>query len=257
MHSDSETSESSNRSLFLSPRSIAIIGASEKPGIGRAIFTNIKNGYKGKIYPVSPTNEYVSGIKAYKSVLDIPEDIDLAVVATPNKIVPKVMEEVGMKKIQASIIVSAGFKEVDEQGATLEREVADICKKYGIRVIGPNCLGIMSLSQNNMMNSTFLKITPKYGSVALISQSGAICAATVEDAEAQNIGFSKVISMGNKVDMDESDVLELLAEDEDTRVIVMYLEDIRNARRFMDVAKRITTEKRKPVIVLKAGRSAE
>ncbi|HZB16254.1 MAG TPA: CoA-binding protein, partial [Nitrososphaeraceae archaeon] len=120
MNSDRETSESSNRSLFLSPRSIAIIGASEKPGIGRAIFTNIKNGYKGKIYPVSPTNEYVSGIKAYKSVLDIPEDIDLAVVATPNKIVPKVMEEVGMKKIQASIIVSAGFKEVDEQGATLE-----------------------------------------------------------------------------------------------------------------------------------------
>ena len=173
MNSDSETSESSNRSLFLSPRSIAIIGASEKPGIGRAIFANIKNGYKGKIYPVSPTNEYVSGIKVYKSVLDIPEDIDLAVVATPNKIVPKVMEEVGMKKIQASIIVSAGFKEVDEQGATLEREVADICKKYGTRVIGPNCLGIMSLSKQNMMNSTFLKITPKHGNIALVSQSGA------------------------------------------------------------------------------------
>jgi 4-hydroxybutyryl-CoA synthetase (ADP-forming) len=107
-------SETYKNSVFLSPKSIAIIGASDKPGIGRAIFTNIKNGYKGKIYPVSPTNEYVSGIKAYKSVLDIPEDIDLAVVATPNKIVPKVMEEVGMKKIQGSIIVSAGFKEVDE-----------------------------------------------------------------------------------------------------------------------------------------------
>src|SRR3989337_3227729 len=112
MNSDSETSESSNRSLFLSPRSIAIIGASEKPGIGRAIFTNIKNGYKGKIYPVSPTNEYVSGIKAYKSVLDIPEDIDLAVVATPNKIVPKVMEEVGMKKIQASLIFQQDLKKL-------------------------------------------------------------------------------------------------------------------------------------------------
>jgi len=104
MNSQSDTY---NNSVFLSPRSIAVIGASEKPGIGRAIFSNIKNGYKGKIYPVSPTNEYVSGMKAYKSVLDIPDDIDLAIVATPNRSVPKVMEEVGMKKIQGSIIVSA------------------------------------------------------------------------------------------------------------------------------------------------------
>ncbi|HEX2014208.1 MAG TPA: acetate--CoA ligase family protein, partial [Nitrososphaera sp.] len=145
----------------------------------------------------------------------------------------------------------------DEAGAKLEKEVGETARKYGIRVIGPNCLGIMSFSKDNIMNSTFLKITPKYGSVALVSQSGAICAATVEDAEAQNIGFSKVISMGNKVDMDESDVLELLAEDPDTRVIVMYLEDIRNARRFMEISSRITTEKKKPIIVLKAGRTAE
>lgn len=257
MNSDSETSESSNRSLFLSPRSIAIIGASEKPGIGRAIFTNIKNGYKGKIYPVSPTNEYVSGIKAYKSVLDIPEDIDLAVVATPNKIVPKVMEEVGMKKIQASIIVSAGFKEVDEQGATLEREVADICKKYGTRVIGPNCLGIMSLSKQNMMNSTFLKITPKHGNIALVSQSGAICAATVEDAMAQGIGFSKVISMGNKIDIDENDILELLCHDPETSVIIMYLEDIHDGRRFMEIGRKTTKQYKKPIVVIKSGRTPE
>jgi 4-hydroxybutyryl-CoA synthetase (ADP-forming) len=167
------------------------------------------------------------------------------------------MEEVGKKGIKGAIIVSAGFKEVDEEGARLEREVGEISKKYGIRVIGPNCLGIMSLSRDNMMNSTFLKITPNHGGIALVSQSGAICAATVEDAVAQNLGFSKVISMGNKVDMDESDVLELLADDENTRVIVMYLEDIRNARRFMDISKRITTEKRKPIIVLKSGRTAE
>src|SRR5881396_719986 len=159
----SHSSDTSSNSVFLSPKSIAIIGASEKPGIGKAIFSNIKNGYKGKIYPVSPTNEYVFGIKAYKSVLEILEDIDLVVVATPNRIVPKVMEEVGMKKIQGAIIVSAGFKEVNEQGANLEKEVAMICKKYGTRVIGPNCLGIMSLSKQNMMNCTFLKITPKHG----------------------------------------------------------------------------------------------
>lgn len=246
-----------SNSIFFSPKSIAVIGASEKPGVGKTIFNNIAKHFKGKIYPVTPTNPTVGGLTAYKSVVDIPESVDLAVVAAPSRFTPAVMEEVGRKGIKGAIIVSAGFKEVDEAGAKLEKEVAEIAKKYGIRVIGPNCLGIMSLSQGNMMNSTFLKITPKYGGVALVSQSGAICAATVEDAEAQNIGFSKVISMGNKVDMDESDILELLADDADTRVIVMYLEDMRSARRFMDIARRITTEKKKPIVVLKAGRTTE
>lgn len=244
-------------SIFFSPKSIAIIGASEKPGVGKTIFYNIAKHFKGKIYPVTPSNPTVGGLTAYKNVLDIPDSIDLAVVAAPSKFTPSVMEEVGKKGIKGAIIVSAGFKEVDEAGAKLEREVGETAKKYGIKVIGPNCLGIMSFSKDNIMNSTFLKITPKFGNIALVSQSGAICAATVEDAEAQNIGFSKVISMGNKVDMDESDVLELLAEDEDTRVIVMYLEDIRNATRFMEIAKRITTQRKKPIIVLKSGRTAE
>jgi 4-hydroxybutyrate---CoA ligase (ADP-forming) len=246
-----------SNSIFFSPESIAIIGASEKPGVGKTIFYNITKHFKGKIYPVTPSNPTVGGLTAYKNVLDIPDSIDLAVVAAPSKFTPSVMEEVGKKGIKGAIIVSAGFKEVDEAGAKLEREVGEIAKKYDIKVIGPNCLGIISFSKDNIMNSTFLKITPKYGNIALVSQSGAICAATVEDAEAQNIGFSKVISMGNKVDMDESDVLELLAEDEDTRVIVMYLEDIRNARRFMEIAKKITAERKKPIIVLKSGRTAE
>src|SRR5918995_106050 len=188
-----------SNSIFFSPKSIAIIGASEKPGVGKTIFYNIAKHFKGKIYPVTPSNPTVGGLTAYKNVLDIPDSIDLAVVAAPSKFTPSVLEEVGKKGIKGAIIVSAGFKEVDEAGAKLERE----------------------------------------------------------DGEAQNIGFSKVISMGNKVDMDESDVLELLAEDEDTRVIVMYLEDIRNARRFMEIAKKITAERKKPIIVLKSGRSAE
>lgn len=250
-------SASQSKGNFLAPRSIAVIGASEKPGVGKAIFSNIMNGYKGKIYPITPSNPTVFGLKAYKSVLDIKEEIDLAVVATPNKIVPAVMEEVGKKKIRGAIIVSAGFKEADEHGARLEREIASIGKKYGIRIIGPNCLGIMSLSRLSMMNATFLKITPDYGSIALVSQSGAICAATVEDAMAQGIGFSKVISMGNKVDMDENDILELLSEDPETKVIVMYLEDIHDGRRFMEISKKITVNSKKPIIVLKAGRTPE
>ncbi len=246
-----------SKSNFLDPQSIAVIGASEKPGVGKAIFSNIINGYKGKIYPITPSNPSVFGFKAYKSVLEVPEEIDLAVIATPNKIVPAVMEEVGKKNIKGVIIVSAGFKEADEQGANLEREISTIGKKYDIRIIGPNCLGIMSLSQRNLMNATFLKITPKFGGIALVSQSGAICAATVEDAIGQGIGFSKVVSMGNKVDMDENDILELLSEDTETKVIVMYLEDIHDGRRFMEIAKRITIQNKKPIIVLKAGRTPE
>jgi 4-hydroxybutyrate---CoA ligase (ADP-forming) len=253
----SSNDASQSKSIFLTPGSIAVIGASEKPGVGKAIFSNIMNGYNGKIYPITPSSPTVFGLKAYKSVLEVREEIDLAVVATPNKIVPAVMEEIGKKNIRGAIIVSAGFKEVDEQGARLEKEIAAIGKKYGTRIIGPNCLGIMSLSQHNMMNSTFLKITPDYGSIALVSQSGAICAATVEDAMAQGIGFSKVISMGNKVDMDENDVLELLSDDVETRVIVMYLEDIHDGRRFMEIAKKITVDSKKPIIVLKAGRTPE
>jgi 4-hydroxybutyryl-CoA synthetase (ADP-forming) len=245
------------KNIFLNPQSIAVIGASEKPGVGKAIFSNIVNGYKGKIYPITPSNPTVFGINAFKSVIDISEDIDLAVIATPNKIVPQVMEEIGKKKIKGVIIVSAGFKEVDESGAQLEKQIGDIGKQYGTRIIGPNCLGIMSLSQSSMMNATFLKITPEVGGIALVSQSGAICAATVEDAIAQGIGFSKVISMGNKVDMDENDILELLSEDDDTKVIVMYLEDIHDGKRFMQIAKRITKEKKKPILVLKSGRTRE
>src|ERR671933_1591803 len=246
-----------SNSIFFSPKSIAIIGASEKPGVGKTIFYNIAKHFKGKIYPVTPSNPTVGGLTAYKNVVDIPDSIDLAVVAAPSKFTPAVMEEVGKKGIKGAIIVSAGFKEVDEVGARLEKEVGEIAKKYGIKVIGPNCLGIMSFSKDNIMNSTFLKITPKYGNIALVSQSGAICAATVEDAKAQGIGFSKVISMGNKVDMDENDVLELLAEDQETKVIVMYLEDIHDGRRFMEIAKKITRENKKPIIVQKAGRTPE
>jgi len=255
--SSSSSLTTDEKRVFLSPRSVAVIGASEKGGVGNAIFSNILNGYKGKIYPINPSSPTVLGIKAYKSVLDVPEDIDLAVVATPNRIVPAVMEDIGKKKIKGAIIVTAGFKEVDEQGAKLEKYIGSIAKRYGTRIIGPNCLGIMSLSESNIMNLTFLKITPMYGGIALISQSGAICAATVEDAIEQRIGFSKVISMGNKVDMDENDILELLADDVETKVIVMYLEDIHDGRRFMQISKRIIMENRKPIIVIKAGRTPE
>ena len=245
-------------SVFLSPKSIAIIGASDKEGsVGRAITNNIMKGYKGTIYPISPTRETVFDKKAYKSVLDVPGKVDLAVVVTKNTIVPVVLEECGKKKLRGAIVITAGFKEVDEEGAKLEQKLKDIAKKYKLQIIGPNCLGVMNLEPQTMMNSTFLKITPKSGEIALVSQSGAICAALVEDASAQGIGFSAVISMGNKADMSEIDILKMLAEHKQTKVIVIYLEDMGNGQEFLKVCKDITRKKKKPVLVLKSGRSPE
>ena len=247
-------------SVILSPKSIAVIGASDKEGsVGRAITSNIMKGYTGTVFPISPTRDTVFDQKAYKSVLDVPDEIDLAVIITKNTIVPIVLEECGKKKIQGAIVITAGFKEVDEEGKKLEEQLKDIAKKYNLQVIGPNCLGVMNLDPDTMMNSTFLKITPKSGEIALVSQSGAICAALVEDASAQGIGFSAVISMGNKADMTEIDVLKMLAEHEQTKVIVMYLEDMGNGQEFLKVCKQITKQSvvKKPVLVLKSGRSPE
>ena len=247
-------------SVILSPKSIAVIGASDKEGsVGRAITSNIMKGYTGTVFPISPTRDTVFDQKAYKSVLDVPDEIDLAVIITKNTIVPIVLEECGKKKIQGAIVITAGFKEVDEEGKKLEEQLKDIAKKYNLQVIGPNCLGVMNLDPDTMMNSTFLKITPKSGEIALVSQSGAICAALVEDASAQGIGFSAVVSMGNKADMTEIDVLKMLAEHEQTKVIVMYLEDMGNGQEFLKVCKQITKQNavKKPVLVLKSGRSPE
>jgi 4-hydroxybutyryl-CoA synthetase (ADP-forming) len=247
-----------SESVFLSPKSIAIIGASDKRGsVGRTITSNIMNGFKGTVFPISPSRPQVFYKKAYKTVLDVQKPIDLAVIVTKNTIVPHVLEECGKKKIKGVIIITAGFKEVDEEGAKLEQQLKDIAKKYKIQVIGPNCLGVMNLDPKTMMNSTFLKITPKSGQIALVSQSGAICAALCEDASAQGIGFSAVVSMGNKAAMSEIDVLNMLANHKQTKVIVMYLEDMGNGQEFLRVCKNITRKIKKPVLVLKSGRSPE
>ncbi len=245
-------------SVFLSPRSIAVIGASDKPGsVGRTITSNIVGGFKGAVYPVSPTRPEVFGRKAYKSVLDVPGRVDLAVIVIKNTLVPGVLEECGRKGVGGAVIITAGFKEVGEEGAELERRVAETAARHGMDVIGPNCLGVMNLDPRTMMNSTFLKVTPKSGHIALVSQSGAICAALCEDASAQGIGFSAVVSMGNKAAMGETEVLKILAAHRQTRVIVMYLEDMGDGQEFLRAARDTTRRLKKPIIVLKSGRSPE
>lgn len=245
-------------SSFLTPKAIAVIGASDKKGsVGATITSNIMNGFKGKVYPISPTRDTVFDKKAYKSVLEMPAKADLAVIVIRNTLVAPVLEECGQKGIKSVIIITAGFKEVDEEGAERERQVKEIATKYGMAVIGPNCLGVMNLDPNTMMNSTFLKVTPKSGKIALVSQSGAICAALVEDASAQGIGFSAVVSLGNKAVMSEVDVLKILANHRQTKVIVMYLEDMGDGQEFLRVCRDITKRLKKPVLVLKSGRSPE
>ena len=245
-------------SVLLSPKSIAVIGASDKEGtVGRTITSNIMNGFQGPVYPISPSRSTVFDKKAYKSVLDVPDPISLAVIVIRNTLVPQVLEECGRKKIKGVVVITAGFKEVDEEGARLEQQIKDIVRKHKMEMIGPNCLGVMNLDPNTMMNSTFLKITPKTGHIALVSQSGAICAALCEDASAQGIGFSAVISLGNKASTNEIAVLKMLASHKQTRVIVMYLEDVGNGRDFLKVCRSVTRKHKKPVLVLKAGRSAE
>ena len=246
------------RSVFLSPKSIAVIGASDRPGsVGAAITSNVMKGFTGRIYPISPSRDKVFSKKAYKSVLDVPETVDLAVVVIKNTLVAHVLEECGKKGIRGVVIITAGFKEVDAEGAEREEQLKQIAKQYGMQVVGPNCLGVMNLDKNTLLNSTFLKITPKPGSIALVSQSGAICAALVEDASAQGIGFSSVFSLGNKAVMSEIDVLRILAEHKPTKVIVMYLEDMGDGQEFLKTCKHITRDLKKPVLVLKSGRSPE
>ena len=185
----------------LSPRSIAVIGATDKEGsVGRAISSNIVKDFKGSVFPVNPTKDLIFGIKTYKSVVEVPQEVDLAVIVTRNTIVPKILEECGTTKVKAAIIITAGFKETGKgEGTKLEEEVRTIAQRHGIRVIGPNCLGVMNLDPKVMMNATFLKSIPKSGNIALVAQSGAICAALVEDASTEDVGFSAVVSMGNKV----------------------------------------------------------
>ncbi|MEM3083629.1 MAG: acetate--CoA ligase family protein [Nitrososphaerales archaeon] len=248
-----------NLQRTISPRSVAILGASNRQGsVGNAVMLNILRGkFNGKIYPVNPSNSEVLGIKCYNNVIDIDDEIDLAVIITPRKVVPQVIDECGVKGVKGAVIISAGFKESGEEGRLLEKEVTEIARRYGIRIIGPNCVGMINADPKVSLNASFTKGMPKYGNITLVSQSGAICGAMLEYAKVRNIGFSKVFSLGNKADVNENDILAQLADDRSTQVILMYIEDLADGRQFIEIASRITSEGdvRKPILALKVGES--
>jgi len=236
------------------PKSVAIIGASRTPGkVGNVLTRNLREcGFDGKIYPINPKADEILGLRCYPSVLDVPGDVDLAVVAIPAALVLQVAEECGKKGVKTLIVISAGFKETGHDGAMLERRLVEIGVRYGMRIQGPNCLGIIDTS--TPLNLSFASAMPKRGRIGFISQSGALGTAVLDWVIKKGIGFSTFISLGNKADLDEVDFMEAMGEDENTKVILLYLESIENGRRFMEVARRVT--RGKPVIVLKGGTSA-
>jgi acetyltransferase len=247
-------------SLF-KPRSAAVIGASNREGsVGRALFANVlMASYTGVVFPVNPTAASVLGVKAYESVLRIPDPVELAVLIVPALAVPAVLSECGQKGVKAAIVISAGFKELGPSGAALEQAVRDRARSFGIRLIGPNCFGIINGSPQVRLNATFGRSMPGFGNIALISQSGAIGVNALEYAIAEDVGLSKFASIGNKADINECDLLAYLRDDPETDVIMLYLEDLSNPSEFMRIARETTSHptKPKPILAIKAGRTSE
>jgi len=246
---------------LFAPKSVAVIGASTKPdSLGRAVFKNILfHGYTGVVYPVNPKAKSILGVKAYPSVLDIPDEIDLAVIIVPAMAVAGVLDECGRKGVRAAIVISAGFKEIGEEGAQRERELQQIAQRYGIALLGPNCLGIINTDPNVSLNATFAPGMPRHGNIAFISQSGALGVAALEYAQRQKIGLSKFISIGNKADLHENHLLEYLKDDPLSDVILLYVEDLEDPQGFHRISTEITSERPKkiPILAIKSGRTLE
>ena len=234
---------------------MAVLGASTDPSkYGNQILqVLVTSGYRGKIYPINPKASEVFGLKAYPSMLDVPGNVDLALIAIPARITPQAIHDCSLKKVKGAVVISAGFSEIGEDGKVLERELVKEAQAAGIRIIGPNCFGIINTDPDVTLNAMPGSIIERVGPVGFVSQSGALAEAVVAWAQEQGIGFSKFVSIGNMCDVDFAEMMLYLADDPRTRVITMYIEGVKDGRKFMHAAKSVT--EKKPVIVLKAGRS--
>jgi acetyl coenzyme A synthetase (ADP forming)-like protein len=261
--------ETKQLDAFFNPTSVAVVGATKKSSkAGHVIFKNfvenVRRGiFKGEIYPVNPHENSILGFQCYPSLTKIPGELDLVVVVVPANIVPKIMEDAASKRVKAVTIISSGFSEIGNH--KLENQVVEIAKKAGIRVLGPNCLGVYdSRTGVDMLFLPETKILttgdevvatprPMHGGIAVVTQSGAFGVAALDYLAGRQIGISKFASFGNKSDVDESEMLHYLLYDDDTKAILLYVEDIKSGRKFLEIAKKVT--KKKPVVALKAGRT--
>lgn len=234
------------------PKSVAVIGASERENsVGNIIFKNIlESGYTGRLYAINPKHETILEQPSYKSIEEISARVELAVIATRPQTVPMLVEQCGRSGVKNVIVITSGFAEAGHVGANLERKMIEIARSYNVRLLGPNCLGLIRPSLG--LNATFAKMTANAGNLALVSQSGAMCAAVLDWAKANGVGFSSVISLGSTVDVDFGEILDYLIYDNRTHYILLYVEGIRNARRFMSALR--SAARIKPIILLKAGR---
>ncbi len=239
---------------FFEPRSVAVIGASREAGkVGHDVLHNlIRHHFEGDIYPVNPKATEILGLRCYASVNDIPGEVDLAVVVVPARVTLQVVKDCGAKKVPATIIISTGFKESGREGAELERALVETAKQNNMRLLGPNCLGLINTAVS--LNASFSAGMPEKGDIAFFSQSGAFGTAILDWAIGTKIGFSKFVSVGNKADVDETGLLEAIGGDDDSSVLLGYVESIRNGVEFMRVARQVS--KKKPVILMKAGSTA-
>jgi len=240
---------------FFEPASVAVIGASKNPDkLSNGIVKNLlAYGYDGRVYPINPKEKEILGLKCYMSILDVKDPVDLAVIILPAKFIAAVITDCGEKGVKAVTVISGGFKEVGPDGTALEKELITIVKKYNMRMIGPNCVGTMNLITG--LNTTFIRGIPTAGGIGFISQSGAVCGGVVDHVAHQGIGFSHFLSLGNEADVSETDMIEYLADDKDTTVIAAYIEGVKDGQRFVHIARDVA--RTKPIVVLKAGRSAE
>jgi len=240
--------------VFFSPKTVAVIGATENANsVGRTVLWNlVTSPFGGTVYPVNPKRPSVLGVKAYKSISDVPEQVDLVVVVTPPPTIPGIIRECGENGVRGAVVISAGFKEIGPEGALLERKLLEEAQAANIRVIGPNCLGVMSPLSG--LNATFATAIARPGSVGFISQSGALCTAVLDWSLKEMVGFSAFISVGSMVDVGWGDLIYHLGNDPKTRSIVIYMESIGNARSFISAAREVALNK--PIIVIKPGRSA-
>jgi acetyl coenzyme A synthetase (ADP forming)-like protein len=240
---------------FFRPRSVAVVGASREPSsIGHRILDALlKNGYQGTVFPVNPNASQVAGLRAYPSVGELPEPADLAILAVPRNIVPSVVDDCAARGVRVLLVITAGFAEVGAEGRELQRRLVEKVRGYGMRMIGPNCLGLLNTDPTVRLNASFSPLFPPSGRVAMSSQSGALGLAILAAARRSHLGLSTFVSVGNKADVSGNDLLQYWEEDPETDVILLYLESFGNPRRFARIARRVSRSK--PIVAVKAGRS--
>ena len=241
---------------MLAPRSVAVVGAGRKRRtIGGEVFHNLMDGgFNGPVYPVNPSADVVQSVSAYKSILDIPGPVDLAVIVVPAKLVMAAAKECAQKGVHGMVVITAGFAEAGPAGREMQRELMDIAREHGMRVIGPNCMGVINTHDDIRMNATFSPNAPMQGNVGFLSQSGALGLAVIEYANSLSLGLSTFISVGNKADLSGNDFIQYWADDPATDVIALYLESIGNPRKFARISRRVGRQK--PILVVKSGRSS-